>query len=226
MEYKILYDQAFPILECKLEKGEMIKAESGAMITMTSTLDVTGNMEGGILGGLTRMLAGEKFFFQHLTASRGNGSVTLAPSTPGGIVDVDLDGSYTLCVQKDGFLAATQGIEVTAQIQNLAQGLFSAEGFFIVKISGKGTVFLSSYGAIHPLNLESGEEVIVDNGHIVAWPEYMNYTIDKASKGWVSSFTSGEGLVCKFRGPGTVLVQTRNPKGFASWIQRLLPPSK
>jgi len=51
----------------------------------------------------------------------------------------------------------------------------------------------------------------------------MNYTIEKATRGWVSSFTSGEGLVCRFKGPGPILIQTRNPKGFGSWIQRLLP---
>lgn len=223
MDYKILYEGAFPAVQVNLNAGESIKAESDAMITMTSTMDVEGNMEGGFLGGLGRMLAGEKFFFQTLTARRGAGQVLLAPSIPGGVVDVELDGSYGLCVQKDGFLAGSQGIEVNAQMQNLFKGLFSGEGFFIVKIRGRGTVFLNSFGAIHAINLEKGEEVIIDNSHLVAWPEYMDYKIEKASKGWISSFTSGEGLVCRFTGPGTILIQTRNPKAFGSWISPLIP---
>lgn len=227
MDYKILYQEAFPIIEVKLKSGESIKAESDAMVTMSSTIDVSGNMEGGLLQGLGRMLAGEKFFFQNLTATRGPGEVLLAPSIPGGIIDVELDGSYELCVQKDGFLAATQNIEVSTQMQNLTKGLFSGEGFFIVKIKGRGTVFVNSYGAIHAINIPDNEEVIIDNGHLVAWPDYMHYTMEKASsKGWISSITSGEGLVCRFRGPGTVLIQTRNPRSFSAWIQKLLPKSR
>lgn len=223
MEYKILYDQAFPIIKVNLQKGENLKAESDAMVAMAPTVDVDGKLEGGILKGFGRMLAGEKFFFQTLVASRGPGEVLLAPSIPGGITDVELDGSYGLCVQKDGFLAATSQIEVSTQMQNLTRGMFSGEGLFILKITGRGTVFVNTYGAIHPINLESGEEIIIDNSHLVAWPDYMHYQIEKASKGWVSSFTSGEGLVCRFRGPGTVLIQTRNPKGFGSWIQQFIP---
>lgn len=45
--------------------------------------------------------------------------VLIAPSIPGGIIDVELDGNYGLCVQKDGFLAATKGIEVSTQMKKL-----------------------------------------------------------------------------------------------------------
>ncbi|MCX4266689.1 MAG: AIM24 family protein, partial [Firmicutes bacterium] len=62
------------------------------------------------------------------------------------------------------------------------------------------------------------EEYIVDNGHLVAWPDYMNYKIEKASNGWISSWMSGECLVCRFRGPGVVLIQTRNPSSFRQWL--------
>lgn len=226
MNYQILYEGSFPIVDIKLEKGEMVKAESDAMLAMSPTIDLEGKLEGGFLGGLGRMLSGEKFFFQTLAARRGNGNVILAPSIPGGIIDVELDGSYGLNVQKDGFLAATNNIEIASQMQNLTQGLLSGEGLFILKIKGSGTVFLNSYGAIHAINIPAGEDMIVDNGHLVAWADYMSYNIEKASNGWLSSFTSGEGLVCRFRGPGTVLIQTRNPKGFASWVDKLLPNKK
>lgn len=226
MKYEILYRGAFPVIKANLEKGEMIKAESDAMVSMSPTVDVEGTMEGGVLKGFTRMLAGEKFFFQKLTANRGAGEVLLAPSILGDVTDVELDGSYSLRVQKDGFLAATQGIEIDTKMQNLSKGLFSGEGFFVLNVSGRGTVFLSSYGSIHAINLAAGEQVIIDNGHLVAWADHMNYNIEKASSGWISSFTSGEMLVCRFTGPGVVLIQTRNPRGFAGWIKQFIPPSK
>ena len=219
MKYEILYQDAFPLVKCDLQRGEKIKAESDAMVAMSATLEVNGAMNGGIIGGLARrILTGESFFFQTIDAVRGDGSVLLGHPAPGGIIDVELDGSYSLRVQKTGFLAATDSIQVDTTMQNLAQGLFSREGFFVVKISGRGTVFLSSYGAIHAINLADNEEYIVDNGHLVAWPDYMNYKIEKASNGWISSFMSGECLVCRFRGPGVVLIQTRNPASFRQWL--------
>lgn len=220
MAYEILYQDAFPIVKYQLKRGERIKAESDAMIAMDATIDVSGGIEGGLLSGIMRQLSGEKFFFQYLTATRGDGEVLFAHALPGGIIDVELDGTYGLTVQKDGFLAATDGIEVNTKMQNLMSGLFSGEGFFVLNISGKGIVFLSSFGAIHPINLEEGQEVVVDNGHLVAWADYMQYSIEKASNGWINSFTSGECLICRFKGPGIILVQTRNPGGFDSWISR------
>jgi uncharacterized protein (TIGR00266 family) len=219
--YEILYQDAFPIIKYNLRPGERLKAESDAMIAMSANVDVTGGVEGGFLRGLTRMLAGEKFFFQYLTASRGAGEVLLGHTLPGGIVDVELDGTYGLRVQKDGFLAATEGVEVNTQMQNLMQGLFGGEGFFILNVSGRGVVFLSSYGAIHAINLGQGEEIVIDNGHLVAWADYMQYQITKASNGWINSFMSGECLVCRFKGPGIVLIQTRNPSGLKGYINKL-----
>lgn len=221
MKYEILYQDAFPMVKCYLEKGEQIKAESDAMIAMSSTVDVTGGVEGGFKKGLTRMLSGEKFFFQYLTANRGSGEVLFAHALPGSIIDVELDGTSGLILQKDGFLASTSGIEISTKVQNLMKGLFSKEGFFILKTHGTGTLFLSSYGAVHTITLAQGEEIVIDNGHLVAWTEDMEYHIEKASNGWVNSFMSGECLVCRFRGPGKIWIQTRNPGSFSGWISSL-----
>ena len=161
MKYEILHGDAFPVVQCDLQYGESIKAESDAMIAMSASLELTGNMDRNILGGLARrFLAGESFFFQTIQASRGPGRVLLGHAAPGGIIDVELDGSYGLRVQKDGFLASTPGVEVDTAVQNLAQGLFSREGLFVLNLRGRGLVFLSSFGAIHSVNLEAGEEVI------------------------------------------------------------------
>lgn len=62
-----------------------------------------------------------------------------------------------------------------------------------------------------------------DDCHLVAWPESMDYSVEKASKGIMSSFTSGEGLVCRFRGPGVVYIQTRNLGAFEDWIRSIAP---
>lgn len=224
MKVRLMYPESNSMLEFKLEKGECIKAESGAMVGMSSTVEVDTHLEGGILAGLGRMfLSGENFFFETLRATRGDGSVFVAPSAPGDVVILELDGSVDYNVEKGGYLASEESVSVSTTAQNLLQGFFSGEGFFIIKVSGQGKVAISSFGAIHEVSLAVGEEYIVDNSHLVAWPSYMTYNIEKASSGWISSFTSGEGLVCRFKGPGKIYIQTRNPKAFANFVRSLVP---
>lgn len=42
----------------------------------------------------------------------------------GDVEAVELDGSYSLYVQKDGFLAGTEGIQVNTKMQNLKKVSF------------------------------------------------------------------------------------------------------
>jgi uncharacterized protein (AIM24 family) len=49
----------------------MVKAESDAMVSMSNTIQLEGKMEGGILKGIGRMLAGEKILFSVLYARSG-----------------------------------------------------------------------------------------------------------------------------------------------------------
>jgi uncharacterized protein (TIGR00266 family) len=227
MKSEVLYPGAFPMVRVDLAAGESVKAESGAMVSLSPTIDVESKMEGGFLGALSRkVLTGEKFFFQTLRAVRGAGEVLLAPTVPGEIVALELDGVQEYFVQKDGFLAGEESIKIESRMQNLARGLLGGEGFFILKISGKGQLLLNSFGAIHKVELKPEQEYIVDNSHLVAWSATAAYSIEKAAAGWIASFTSGEGFVCRFRGPGVVYIQSRNPGGFGRWIRQFIPVSE
>lgn len=222
MLYEILYKNNFPVVSCILKQGEAVKAESDAMIAMSDTMTVKGKMDGGILGGIKRQLSGESIFLQELCAEYGSGSVILGHALPGGIEDVSMDGSYDLIVQKGSFLACTKDVRISTKVQSPWKGIFSKAGFFLLRLKGTGTAFISSYGVIHPLSIPKNREMVIDNGHLVAWPDYMDYSIERASKGILSSITSGEGLVCRFRGPGTILIQTRNPKSYGNYLFDLL----
>ncbi len=227
MKSEILYPGAFPMVRAYLASGESVKAESGAMVAASPTIDVESKMEGGFLGALSRkLLTGEKFFFQTLRATRGAGEVLLAPTVPGDIFVLELDGVNEYLVQKDGFLAGAQDVRIESQMQSLSRGLLGGEGFFILRIGGTGQLILNSFGAIHKVELKPDEEYIVDNSHLVAWTATTTYSIEKAAAGWIASFTSGEGFVCRFRGPGIVYIQSRNPSGFGAWIRQFIPVSE
>ena len=47
MKSEILYPGAFPMVRIELAAGESVKAESGAMVASSPTIDVDSKMEGG-----------------------------------------------------------------------------------------------------------------------------------------------------------------------------------
>ena len=219
MDIDLLYPGAYPMARVALDAGETITTESGAMVSMTPGLEITSNMKGGLFKALGRkLLAGESFFQSTVTAHEA-GEITLAPSSPGDMVVLDAEDNWWL--EKGAFVGAKGGIEISTKGQGLKKGFLGGEGFFVLRAEGTGPLIASCYGALHELVLEAGQEHIVDNGHLVAWN--CEYKIEKATKGWISSMTSGEGFVCRFTGPGTVYMQTRNLGSFASALIPFLP---
>jgi uncharacterized protein (TIGR00266 family) len=98
-------------------------------------------------------------------------------------------------------------------------------GLVLLKIRGTGDLFFSAYGALHPVALASGQEYIVDTGHLVAFDERVRYEIRKAGN-WKSSILGGEGLVCHCTGPGRLFLQSRSEEAFLGWLIPRLPKSR
>ena len=92
----------------------------------------------------------------------------------------------------------------------------------MLKASGSGTLILSSYGAIHDMNLSAGDRMTVDTGHLVAFDEGIGFKVRRVG-GITSTLFSGEGLVVDLTGPGRVLAQTRSTDAFLSWLIPRLP---
>ena len=100
--------------------------------------------------------------------------------------------------------------------------MFSGESAFWLSATGKGTVILNSFGAIYPIEVDG--EYIVDTGHIVAFQESLNFSISKAGTSWINSYFGGEGLVCRFKGKGTVWCQSHNDNSFGFTLTPGLTP--
>ena len=219
---------AFSTLHVDLLPNERVKAEKNAMIAMSGDVKLSGRMDGGILRSLARKFSGESFFFQEIRTENKSGWVMLSPISPGGVTPIELDGHTTITAEKSSFLAATENVSISSNVQRLMTGLLGGEGFIVVKISGTGTVFLSSFGAIELITLQAGQEIVVDNTHLVAWEDSVKYTIGKGGTSWMSAMLAGEGLIARMKGPekgqGRVWIQTRTPQGFGHWISALRGP--
>ena len=92
----------------------------------------------------------------------------------------------------------------------------------MLRISGSGTLIVSSYGAIHHMELVAGEEFVVDTGHLVTFEEHLEFNVKKVA-GWKSTLFSGEGLVIELTGPGNLSLQSRSQDSFLSWLIPQLP---
>lgn len=206
MTYEVLYQPEFGVIKFMLEAGESIRAESGAMMSMSANIDLESKGSGGIGKMLGRMVAGESMFQSTFTAHGGAGEVLLAPGMPGDISVVDVSQT-PMIVMSGAYLAGSTDIQHETKAS--LKGLIGREGLFLMKMWGPGPLVLSSYGAIHPIQLAAGQQYIVDTGHLVAFQESVQYNIKKAAKGLMGTITSGEGLVAEMTGPGIVYTQTR-----------------
>ncbi|MGB0694505.1 MAG: TIGR00266 family protein [Rhodospirillaceae bacterium] len=238
MEHQITHGPSFALLQIGLEHGEEIRCESGAMVAMSADLDLSAKMNapedsgffGRAFGAAKRAaLGGESFFITTIAAKSGPGQVDLAPATPGDIYPWEMIG-IPLLVQGGSYLASGPDVAIDVNWGGL-KSLMGGEGLFFLRAEGRGALFLASFGGISRRDLAPGEKWVVDSGHLVAFEEGIametRLATGTGSGGFfsraVTSATTGEGLVMEFTGPGTVLMQTRNPEAFSGWIKTLIP---
>ncbi|KAL9103342.1 MAG: hypothetical protein Q9163_001608 [Psora crenata] len=204
--YRISHRDSNTILTLQLAMGCPLQAKPAMSPTVT--------LKGAVKFSVKKLISGGEITSSTYT---GPGEVLFAPPYIGDITAIRFTGSEQWNIGKDAFLAATQGVVKEMKSQGFSKAMFSGEGLFVYKISGTGILWVSSFGAIIRKDLVEDEKYIIDNGHLVAWN--CKYVMERvASGGIISGMSSGEGLVCKFTGPGTVFMQTRNPLAFATWM--------
>ena len=220
IDYQLIGDDLQAVI-ITLDPGEMVQAEAGAMmymqdgIVMNTTLDPNaqgGGLMGKLFQGAKRALSGDTFFVTTFAnAANVRQDVAFSSHFPGKILPVDIrDWNGTIIAQKDSFLCAARGINVTiAFTKRIGAGFFGGEGFILQRIHGTdGLTFLHACGALHEMHLRAGETLRVDTGCLVAMEEQIEYDIEMVP-GVKTALFGGEGLFfARLRGPGRVLLQT------------------
>ncbi len=224
MHIELLHRPGNTAAKITLQPGETCTTESGAMIAMSGNMSITTSTHkkgsGSLLKALKRMVAGESLFLNHFEPQNGPGELWLGTALAGDMNTITLDNE-SLIVQGSSFLACDKGIDIDLGWQGF-KSILSGENIFWVNLKGRGQVVLSSFGAIYPVTVDG--EYIVDTGHIVAFNETLDFSITKAGSSWLHSVLGGEGLVCKFRGTGTVWCQSHNPGSFGQALTSGLRP--
>lgn len=228
MNYELSQNTSYPLAEITLNQGETIKIERGCMVYHDGYVNLEGKMNannsgiGGFVQAVGRSLtSGESFFVTSATGLRNDCKLGIAPAIPGGIYELKI-GASQWRINDGAFLACDNNISYEMKKQSLGKAIFAGTGgLFVMETSGSGSMLINSFGDIKVMHLDGMNPLIVDNTHVVAWSASLQYELGAASG--VVGFATGEGLVNKFTGKGTVLIQTRNIKSLADEIKKYIP---
>ncbi len=220
MKYEIT-NRPYTVLTFRMEEGETIKCQSGAMAWMTPGIQME-TKAGGAKGLFKKAIMGESLAFNHYTAFRA-GELTLAKHSPGDILMFDIS-DMPIIAQKTSFLASTEGVNVDIHLQKkLSAGFFGGEGFIMQKLSGNGYVWLEIDGSVQERVLEEDEEMIVDSGYVAAMEASCGMEI-QTIKGVKNVLLGGEGLFnTVVKGPGKVWLQTMPINALAMNLYAYMP---
>ena len=222
MKYEIK-GEPLPVVICQLEGGEAMVTERGSMVWMTPNMKMeTG--AGGVGKAFGRMFSGDSIFQNTYTAQGGPGMIAFGSSFPGSIRAIEVDPAHPVVVQKSGFLASEQGVELSVYFQKKAKsGFFGGEGFIMQKLSGHGIAFVELDGSVVEYDLKEGESIVVDSGNLAMMDATCSIDV-QTIKGMKNVIFGGEGLFnTVITGPGKVTLQTMPVSGLADALTPFLP---
>jgi uncharacterized protein (AIM24 family) len=102
------------------------------------------------------------------------------------------------------------------------KGWWAKTGVFFMHASGTGDLFCASHGAAVSTELADGERFVLDNRYVVAFTDTVKWELVKATQELSTSLMSGEGLVNRYTGPGTIVYQTRAQRRRSSGLVALV----
>ena len=212
-----------PVVICDVDAGESMITERGSMCWMSPNMQMQ-TSAGGLGKAFGRMFSGESIFQNIYTAQGGPGMIAFASSFPGSIMPIDVDPNRPMVVQKSGFLASEQSVELSIFFQKKGMaGFFGGEGFILQKLSGRGTAFVEIDGSVVQYELQPGQSIVVDTGNLAMMDATCSVDVQTV-KGVKNVLFGGEGLFnTVITGPGRVWLQTMPISNFAAAIARLLP---
>ena len=209
--FRIDHAPAYASLVLNLPASRTVLVEASAMAAMDTCLKMKSKIQGGLRKGIGRMLGGESLFVNEFTAQNKSGELYISPNVPGDIQHYYLTNKCNLMVQGSGFVACSPNIELDSKFQGL-KGFFSGEALFLLRASGEGDFWFSSYGGI--IEIPVSGNYVVDTSYIVAFEDTLNYDVEVLGglsfSGLRTGIFGGEGLVCRFSGEGKLWIQSRN----------------
>lgn len=216
MNYRLTESTFAPLAIVSLDRNEKIQLETGAMVYQTGGVTLSGRMNAngkkGVSGALSAlgrsMTSGESFFISEAISDTDGAEIALAPETLGKIVPLRI-GADQWRLNTGAFLACDASVSYQMKSQKLSKAILGGTGgLFVMETRGQGDMLVSAMGDLLKITITADRPLTIDNEHVIAWSDGLDYSIKVASGTF--GFKTGEGLVNEFHGEGTVYIQTRN----------------
>jgi uncharacterized protein (TIGR00266 family) len=212
------------VVTIELEAGEVIYSESGGMSWMTGNVEMKTHSGGGLGKMFKRAVSGESLFITDFFVNSGQGTVAFASEFPGKIIPFQLKPGESIIVQKDAFMCAEKSVDMDMHFRKrLGTGFFGGEGFIMQRITGPGLAFIEVDGEVIEYDLQRGQHLKVDTGHLAAMEATVDFDVTMV-KGFRNILLGGEGLfLASVQGPGKVWLQTMPMSKLAQKIAQFMP---
>ncbi len=226
LKYKI-DGTTLQVVTVQLEPGVKVYSESGGMSWMSGNVEMDTGTGGGLGKLLRRAVSGESLFITDYYVNSGSGIVAFASEFPGKVVDLHLAAGEQVIVQKDAFMCAEKSVDMDMHLRKrLGAGFFGGEGFILQKLTGPGDAFVELDGEIVTYDLQPGQVLKVDTGHVAMFQPSVDFDITML-RGFRNILLGGEGLfLATLRGPGRVWLQTMPMMKLAQKVLQYLPATQ
>ena len=211
-EFKVHHLEGTQYVDAHLN-NETIRAEAGALCYLNGDITIRSRLVPSIGGLVKSLLADEAVYRPTYT---GTGVITLE-ATLGGFHVLDL-AQEAWILEPGTYWASEESVNVSFRRESFQTSVWAGEGLIYLqtKVSGPGKVVVTTRGPIEVIQLEKGKKFVAEGKYVIGRTMDVAFSIRRATKNFFGKFTSGEGLVRVYEGPGKILL---NPAPF--WRYRL-----
>ena len=225
----VIRGTTMPVLEVHLTPGESVVAEAGQLgwfddgIELETTTAAAG--ADGLWDAAKRTLGGGTFFMTRYQSVSQPGTVAFPARLPGKIVQVPLGADRSYLIQRHGFLAGLEGVELSTAFQpkKLGSGMFGGFGFILQKLEGVGHAWIELSGELSEYDLQPGQSLRVHPAHVGLVEGSVAYELATVP-GIKNKLFGGDGFfLIRLTGPGKVWLQSLSLPLLADAIEPYLP---
>jgi len=222
--YEIIKGDGYPYVRFSFEdENEKLLASQGTFFMKTKNITFRSRMANGFKKAMSRFFSGENFFLNEYKLKdkpTNKEYLQLSIDNPGQVMVKILEPGESYYISPRNFLACSRNLKVSAKVQvsRIVDGQLLMTSF-INETDKPGHIFIQAYVSIEEKRLKKGEEIQIDNSHVLSYDKHSKIQISKISnlRGFIFG---GEGLTYKFNlkddaNESVIYVQTHSFKKHA-----------
>jgi uncharacterized protein (AIM24 family) len=136
----------------------------------------------------------------------GTGIITLESSL-GGYHILDLR-KETWILDRGAYWASEGAVQVGFRREPILTSFWAGEGlvYLETQVRGEGKVVITTRGPVNEIELRKGSRFVAEGNCVIARTGDVSFRVRRPTTNWLGRFTSGEGWLRVFEGPGRLLL--------------------